>query len=127
MINTKSQAYKFVAEEKKSIREILNTFDYLVVNYDGINLANYRNQELMIKINSLEVKKYKQEKYCVKKIIEEEIKFLNKLKRFMLRIQDIIFNSTQRIGHNFYEHTDKILYQYELLTKEFEKNIRLYF
>ena len=127
MINTKSQAYKFVAEEKKSIREILNTFDYLVVNYDGINLANYRNQELMIKINSLEVKKYKQEKYCVKKIIEEEIKFLNKLKRFMLRIQDIIFNSTRRIGHNFYEHTDKILYQYELLTKEFEKNIRLYF
>ena len=127
MINTKTQAYKFVAEEKKSIREILNTFDYLVVNYDGINLANYRNQELMIKINSLEVKKYKQEKYCVKKIIEEEIKFLNKLKRFMLRIQDIIFNSTQRIGHNFYEHTDKILYQYELLTKEFEKNIRLYF
>lgn len=127
MINTKSQAYKFVAEEKKEMIEILNTFDYLVANYDGLNLANYRNQELTIKINSLEVKKYKQENYCIKKIIEEEIKFLNKLKRFMLRIQDIIFNSTRRIGHNFYEHTDKILYQYELLTKEFEKNIRLYF
>ena len=70
MINTKSQAYKFVAEEKKSMRKILNTFDYLVVNYDGINLANYRNQELMIKINSLEVKKSRQENYCVKKIIE---------------------------------------------------------